>query len=742
MLFFKKYFTRHAFAVIPLLLAVLHVMGWVRLAPLEWVDRVIYDTRLRATMPRAMDDRIVIIDVDETSLAAEGQWPWPREKLAKLVNRLFDEQRVAALGFDMVFAEPQRLDVVDWLTRLGDVELADSPEVQRKVQSKAVELNGDAALAAAFADRPVVLGHYFSSDRQAHRTGQLPAPALDVRQAGLEQVPLIQWTGYGANLPQLIGSAKGGGSFNAVADDDGVIRSVPLISTFEGQVHQSFSLAMLRVLLGPSSLEPVIETSILKAVKVRQGDRAFQIPVDHRGGALVPYRGPGGPSGGAFRYVSASDVLAGKLMPGELQNKVVLVGTTAPGLWDVRVTPVSPVYPGVEVHANLLAGFMDGTVPVQPNYALGYELALVLASGMVLVLSLPWLSAVQSLVVMGGMLTAVVGLNLWLYLSHRLVLPLAASIFLILTAFVLDITHGYLSESLSKRRLADLFGTYVPPELVEEMVKSPESYSMEAETREMTVLFCDMRGFTQLSETMPPAELQQLLNTVFSRLTQVVREHQGTIDKYMGDCLMAFWGAPLKTHDHAEKAVQAALKMADVLRDLNREHQTKGWPIVEFGIGLNTGSMLVGDMGSTIRRSYTVMGDAVNLASRLEALTRFYGVDLLATLSTRERASGFLWQEVDVVTVKGRGASVTVYTLLNPGEGRATESLQDELDVWASVPSSFRSQDWSACEEGLGNLMRRFSIRPLYAFYSERVKQARCHPKPLDWDGVSRFDAK
>ena len=662
MLSFQRGLARYVFTALPLLLAVLHVMGWVRLPPLEWLDRQVYDARLRLTMPRTLDDRIVIIDVDEASLAAEGQWPWPREKLAKLVNQLFEEQRVAVLGFDMVFAEPQRVDVLDWLTRLADVDLAGLPLVQQKIHTKAALLNGDVALATAFSGRPVVLGHYFSSDRHGHRAGQLPAAVLDLDKAGLEHVPMIRWTGYGANLPQLMDRASGGGSFNAVADDDGVIRSVPLISALDGQVHLSFSLAMLRALLGPSTVEPMLEASMLKAVQVVHGGGTLRIPVDHRASAWIPYRGPGGPSGGTFRYVSATDVLAGKLLPGELQNKVVLVGTTAPGLWDVRVTPVSPVYPGVEVHANLLAGFMDGVVPVQPDYALGYELALVLVCGVWLLFSLHRWSATRSLAVTGAMLIAVVGLNLWLYLSHQLILPLAATTFLILTAYVLNMTYGYLSESRSKRRLADLFGTYVPPELVAEMVKSPESYSMEAETREMTVLFCDMRGFTQLSETMPPAELQQLLNTVFSRLTEVIRHHQGTIDKYMGDCVMAFWGAPVRRDDHAACAVHAAKDMVQAIQRINAENRQAGMPAIGVGIGINTGQMLVGDMGSKLRRSYTVLGDAVNLASRIEALSRVYGVDILVGEATRNALPDEPLDEVDRVVVKGKTEAVTLFT--------------------------------------------------------------------------------
>ena len=280
----------------------------------------------------------------------------------------------------------------------------------------------------------------------------------------------------------------------------------------------------------------------LESVVIKQGDNALAIPVDQRVSSLVPYRNLGGPSGGAFRYVSATDLLSGRLAPASLKDKIVLVGTTAPGLLDLRVTPVGLAYPGVEVHANLLSAFLDGRMLVKPDYSLGYQLTMVVVVGVLLAFALPVLSALRATLLSVVMLVALGALDFWLYTAQGLVLPLASSLFVLLSAFALNMSYGYFVESRSKRDLANLFGTYVPPELVSEMLKDPDSYTMQAESRELTVMFCDMRGFTQLSEKMEPAQLQALLNTVFSRLTQVVRSHRGTIDKYMGDCIMAFWG--------------------------------------------------------------------------------------------------------------------------------------------------------------------------------------------------------
>ena len=293
---------------------------------------------------------------------------------------------------------------------------------------------------------------------------------------------------------------------------------------------------------------------------------------------LVPFRGPGGVAGGSFKYVSAADVLAKRLAPGQLQGKIVLVGTTAPGLLDLRVTPVGEAYAGVETHANLISGLLDDRIAVKPDYALGYDVAILVLAGLALAFALPLLSASRAVLVSLVVIAVVVGLNSWLYLGAGLVLPLAAALVMTLTAFALNMSYGYFVESRGKRELANLFGTYVPPELVDEMVKDPDSYTMTARSKELTVMFCDMRGFTTMSEKMEPTQLQALLNNVFNRLTDLIRSNRGTIDKYMGDCVMAFWGAPVDIPNHAHLAVKTAMEMAGAVRKINEEHRAQRRP--------------------------------------------------------------------------------------------------------------------------------------------------------------------
>lgn len=747
---FLRHLPRALVTLVPLALVLLHTLGVFRLGWLEKADLLIYDGRLLATMPRSIDERIIIVDIDEKSLADQGRWPWQRNKLAALTEELFVRQQAAVVGFDIVFAEPDDSSGLSQLQRLASGPLQHLTEFTEQVHRLSDTLNYDSLFASSLKGRSAVLGYYFTSDRDGRRSGQLPQPVFDATLLKGAPVPFTIWNGYGANLTQLAEAAASSGFFNAITDDDGVVRSVPLVAQHEGKHYESLALAVLRRLLKNSSVEPGFPQNRfipkgyqgLETLLIRQGESALAIPVDQRVTVLVPYRNFGGPAGGAFRYVSATDLLSGAVPAAKLKDKIVLVGTTAPGLLDLRVTPVGLAYPGVEVHANLLSAFLDGRMLVKPDYSLGYQLTMVVVIGMLLSLALPVLSALRATVLSSFILLGLVALDFWLYSAQGLVLPLAPVLFVLLATFALNMSYGYFVESRSKRDLANLFGTYVPPELVSEMLKDPDSYTMQAESRELTVMFCDMRGFTLLAEKMEPMQLQALLNAVFSRLTHVVRSHRGTIDKYMGDCIMAFWGAPVHTSAHASLAVQAAVAMVAALNELNREHAAKGWPQVGVGVGLNTGQMFVGDMGSDIRRSYTVMGDAVNLASRLEGLTRYYGVDWVVSETTRQQAPGFAWQELDKVLVKGKEIAVSVFTVLQPAPGSSPEALQQELLLWSRVLKAYRIQDFEACEVHLLNLDRLYPKRHLYDFYAQRVKRARLAPPDPAWDGTTRFDVK
>ena len=744
-----RHWPRIAVTLIPLVFALLHASGELRIGVLQRLDDIIYDARLRATMPQTLDERIVIVDIDEKSLAEVGRWPWGRNKLARLVSELLDTQKVALLGFDVVFAEADESSGLKRLKQLAENELKDQPGFTDRLAQLQPSLDYDSVFAKSIEKRPVVMGYYFTSDRDGRVNGTLPEAVMGPRALQGRPIRFTSWNGYGANIDAIAKAAPMGGFFNSITEGDGVVRSIPLLAEYKGQYYESLSLAMFRMLAGLPAVEPgfpqekILGRSYqgLESILLKQGTKTLAIPVDDRVATLVPFRGNGGVRGGSFRYFSAADVLAGRIAPNTLRDKIVLLGTTAPGLLDLRVTPVGETYPGVETHANLISGLLDGKVFVKPDYAVGFEVLVLGLAGLTLALTLPMLSAIRAIAASAAVIGALVSLNFWLYLSFGLVLPLASALAMALTAFALNMSYGYFVESRSKRELANLFGTYVPPELVDEMVKDPDSYSMKATTKELTVMFCDMRGFTQMSETMEPTQLQALLNSVFSRLTDVIRSNRGTIDKYMGDCVMAFWGAPVDTPDHASLAVKTAIEMSDAVRILNEEHREKGLPQIGIGIGLNTGTMCVGDMGSDIRRSYTVIGDAVNLGSRLEGLSKTYGVDIVVSESTRKLANDFCWQELDKVRVKGRDSAVAIFwpmaRLIRQGDEGTVE-----LKTWTLGLKAYRMQDWDKCEVQLLNLERINAKKYLYQLYAERVASMRLLPFDPEWDGATNFQTK
>ncbi len=705
---FARHWARIAVTLIPLVFALLHASGALHIGVLQRLDDIIYDARLRATMPTTLDERIVIVDIDEQSLAEVGRWPWSRNRLASLMDELLLRQQVALIGFDVVFGEADESSGVRQLRQLAAGALKDQPGFIARLAQLEPRLDYDAAFARSIKNRPVVLGYYFTSDRNGRVNGVLPAPVMQRESLQGRPIQFLAWNGYGANIAALAQAAPQAGFFNSITDADGVVRSMPLVVESGGQYYESLALAMLRMRVGSPQVEPgfAAENVIgggkdssyqrLESILLTSGNKTLSIPVDERVATLVPFRGAGGPQGGSFRYISAADLLLGRLPAGALREKIVLVGTTAPGLLDLRVTPVGETYAGVETHANVLAGLLDGRVMVKPDYARGFEFVMLLVAGLVLAFALPLLSAPRAVAASLTVILGLIGTNFCLYLGYGLVLPLASALVMAFAASALNMSYGYFVESRSRRELANLFKTYVPPELVREMYLDPKRYTMQAASKELTVMFCDIRGFTSLSESMEPTQLQALLNGVFSQLTAVIRANRGTVDKYIGDCVMAFWGAPVHDADHARLAVKAALEMLQAVDQINAQHRASGLAEIGIGIGINTGVMCVGDMGSDLRRSYTVIGDAVNLASRIEGLCKTYGVNIVVSDHTRAQTNGFEWQELDKVCVKGRQQAIAIFSPL-PVTGELAFAT-GEQEKWKLALKAYRAQGWASCQ--------------------------------------------
>ncbi len=715
-----------------------HVAGWLPLAPMQRAEAWLYDSWLAQSAPTAVDDRIVILDIDEASLKSVGRWPWSRDRMAALVGQLFDRYGVAAVGFDVVFAEPDTSSGLDQLKRLAQGELAASGDFRSALQQLAPQLDYDARFAQALAGRPVALGYYFiPAGHATTRSGALPPPALPAPAFAPLRVGLPSPAGFGANLAGLQQAAQGAGFFNMVADSDGTARKMQLVTPFGAGYHLALSAATLRAAMGGEpAIAGVVQTRLLgrhyPAPWLEIG--GIRVPLSADGSVHVPYR-----AGAPFPYIPAAQVLAGKTPPAQLENRIVLLGSTAPGLTDLRVTPFSNRFPGVEIHAHLLAGMLDGNVRSTPAWAGDVRLLAVLVLGGLLSVVLlrfgPVAGLLATLLLLGALLAAYAAA--W---SRLWVVPLAAPMLALVGLYAFNTAYGFFAESRSRRQMTRLFGQYVPPELALEMSRDPAHYTMAGQSREMSVLFSDIRGFTDFSEKLPPAELAAVLNAYLSSMTAVVQQQRGTIDKYIGDAIMAFWNAPVDVRDHASCAVAAALAMQAALPQLNREFAARDWPQVKIGVGINTGRMSVGNMGSEFRMAYTVMGDAVNLGSRLESITKQYGVGILVTQATVDADPVHAFMKVDEVRVKGKATPVAIYEPLGERIGLAEPVRQAAADFEAAF-ARYQAQDWNAAETALRALDARVP-RTLHGIYLERIAHFRVEPPPADWDGVFVYTTK
>ncbi|MDO4906076.1 MAG: adenylate/guanylate cyclase domain-containing protein [Lautropia sp.] len=599
-------------------LACAALLGYLTIPVVQTFDRLHQDHRLR-WMPVVPESSVLIVDIDEKSLQEQGRWTWPRKTLARLVDHIVDDGGARVLGFDIVFAE---------LSPGDDQELVE-----------------------AIRDKPVVLGYYFTRQAGARQIGALPRPIF---QADLfEDRVLPDWDGFGTNIEQIGKVAQGSGFFNARIDDDGVVRSVPVLTPFDGQMYESLALAILRAYEG----NPPIS---LREQDLSLSERTRLI-LDESLGVRVPFAGAAGPGAGRFEYIPATDVLEGRVDPQRFRDRIVLVGASAPGIGDRHATPVNRSTPGVEVHATLIASALAGGMPVVPWHA-GYTIAvLTIILGGMAALWMPRLGAPGILLLMSVLLAILYGSNAWMFGGLGWIMPLAAPMLALVLIAVLNLAVGHFIEGKARRAVIQLFGQYVSPKLVQRMARQPEAYPIESQNKRLTILFADIRGFTRMAESMDPQVLREYLNMFLTRMTEVIHQHQGTVDKYMGDAIMAFWGAPVEDAEQEDHAVVAAIAMQDAVAELNQVFAQRGWPALMIGIGINSGTARVGDMGSQLRRTYTAIGDAVNLAARLEALTKRFGLPVLLGETTARQVQLVELEPLGEADVPGRSERVRVF---------------------------------------------------------------------------------
>ena len=728
---------RYALSLVLTLLFLLHVGEVINIPILTNLENQAYDARLKITLPEDVDKQVVIVDIDEKSLDEIGQWPWNRNILAKINDVLFDYYQIKAIGYDIVFAEEDIDEGAKLLKGMAQGSLQDDPKFIEEYHRVMPSLQHDLRFAEALKDRTTVMGFVMDTDTIK---GELPSAITELDKNTLNKLAIHKAKGYTANLKSLQMSAFSGGFFNnPLLDEDGVFRRVPLLQTYENELHESLALALTRAATGSPAIEMIVETNqdsddlFLEWVTIGE----IAIPVDHSSGVLVPYIG----KQKSFDYIPATDVLNKRSDKDILNGKIILFGTSAPGLLDLRTIPLEPAYPGVEVHANIIQGILDGRILHAPGYTKGFEFILITFIGIILTFTLPMLSALYSTLVILGSIVLLISTNFYAWTNAQLVLPIAAPVLLVVLLFALQMTYGFFVESRGKRQLAHLFGQYVPPELVEEMSLKMEEINLDGEMREMSVLFSDVRGFTTISESLEPKELTDYINAFLTPITKVIHDNRGTIDKYMGDAVMAFWGAPLEDDQHALHALNAAIGIVERMKSLREEFSEKHWPEIYVGVGVNTGNMNVGNKGSEFRVDYTILGDAVNLGSRLEGLTKIYGVDIITSEFTKHAVPEYEYRELDKVRVKGKDRPVSIYEPLGLLENISKDERKLLKQFHIGI-KQFRAQNWDAAEREIFALSQLEPDRKIYKIYLDRIMFYREQPPAEDWDGSFTHTSK
>ncbi len=707
---------------------------------LEWQA---YDTMLRATMPNKIDNRIVIIDVDERTLATEGRWPLARDRWVALLENGFDKYGLKVMGFDVLFTEPDTSSGLASLESLAKGPFKNSEEYQAKLRELRPQLDYDQRFADAIKKYPIILAFAGANDRskslESLQLGVLPPPSFN--QTSFGNRPFISQIidGFSGNMPQFQNNASATGHILPAIDPDGILRRVPVFVQFNGGYYDSLSIATFRTYLDNAVMKVIPRESegdgVNRFKEVVIGNTA-PVRMDAYGTALIPYLG----RSPMFRYISATDIMRGKLNPDELKGKIGIVGSSAQGLFDLRATPVGEVYPGVETHANMIVGYMDNTIKAKPLFEMTVSVLIAMVIGIPLALALVKLNPVWSTVAVVATGMAYIAFTLYFW-GQNLVLPLAIPLLVIAMLYLLNMAYGFFIEARSKKAITGIFGTYVPKELVDEMAKNPDAYTTKGETREMTVLFSDVRSFTSISEGLSATELTALMNAYLTEMTKTIQAERGTIDKYIGDAIMAFWGAPLRDEQHAVHALKSAMAMQQQLKDIAPDFIKRGWPKLEIGVGLNCGPMNVGDMGSAFRRAYTVMGDAVNLASRLESLTKEYGVGILVSENIVAAVPGMVYRELDRVRVKGKAEPVTIYEPVGE-QGKVAEGEVNTIDRFHRALDRYRQQRWDEAEQTIASLAMSEPNRKVYQIYLERIAALRVNPPGKGWDGVFTFTTK
>jgi len=699
------------------------------------IDYLIYDIRQLSTLHLGFKQRhpIAIIAIDDKSLLQEGQWPWSYNKIALLISKL-RAMKTSIIALNIMFQEQEKNIASSIKYKL--MEKNAPPEVINELKILEPQFDGNAKLITEVQHHTdIVLPFILLSN--PFTSGQLPSPIFIINSSDVKNFSILSMSGYITNFNAIQYKSTYNGFTSSLTDEDGIIRRTPMVLLYKNQIFASLPLAMAQAMYPEKKINlnfaSIGNKKILTSIQL--GD--LQIPTDKAGRVLIPFKG----KSHSFPYYSATDILKNNINPNKLRNSVVIIANTASGVDRIRNTSVDIAMPESEIQANVLNGILMDKFPQIPFWGKYITIAITIIVGIVLSLLLPILRPNLAILLASSVLILLIIMNIWLWIVLGIVfsfsIPFLMSVMLVLT----NMAYGFLFEDRKKRFLREAFGQYVAPEYVQYLLENPQDYSLEGESVELTVLFTDIRSFTSISEDMSANVLKQFLNHYFTPMTEIIFKHKGTIDKYVGDMIMAFWGAPIKNPNHREASINAALDMLAKSYELKMVFLKEGLPEIKIGIGINSGQMNVGDMGSLYRRSYTVLGDPVNLASRLESATKYYGVELLVGSETRDHLDMFLFRLVDKVIVKGKHNAMDIYEVIC----RMTEASPDQLkevEMHHQAMDAYFNQNWKIAAQIFESLARDYPQKKLYKLFIERIGDFKNNPPEADWDGSYRLTEK
>lgn len=739
----KKYFRITPLKITSFVILLALILFFFDFPFLRFMELKTLDLRMasRGTLPPGGETIIAVID--EKSLAELGRWPWSRTTIARLMDQL-KGSGAKAIGFDIVFSEPDdnsSLRTISELsTEIKKSGIRDS-SVAALLNKKKATADTDAALARSIARaKNVTLGYFFHlSDKEVSHLSEkeILEDAENIKNSRYQIINssetnpddsyLIRAYAPEANLKILSAAAANSGYFNMTPDSDGSMRWSPLVIKFRNNYYSSLALSVLQQYLDWPQFSLNLAGYGTESIKI--GD--ITIPTDESGRLLVNYLGPAK----TFPHYSISDIIMGRIPADKIRGKIVLVGATATGIYDLRVTPFGATYPGVEIHATVIDNILHRNFLTHSGLIRFMDICAIILFGLLMGMIIPRLRAVTGILFSLIILGIFVAANMFIFSNYNIWLNIIYPALTMIVIYLAITVYRYVTEEREKKKIRGAFQYYLTASVINEMLKDPSKLKLGGDKKNLSVLFSDIRGFTTISEKLSPEDLVHLLNEYLTAMTDIVFKYDGTLDKYMGDAIMAIFGAPLDQPDHARRACQTALDMMNELHRLQKKWQTEGKPPLNIGIGINSGDMVVGNMGSQMRFDYTVMGDMVNLGSRLEGTNKEYGSNIIFSEFTYNAIKDSMCcRELDSVRVKGKKLPVKIYELL--GEKKDEGKWKDFIDSFERGLALYRACKWN---EAIAQFQKTLELRPedeTSRIYIERCKNLQENPPPLPWDGV------